>query len=179
MRTRADPASATAGETARGRPAGGVVASRTGTPLRPRWRRRVATSRARAWLVRTPDAPPAGGWAILTVAHGVVREYEDGRQLHQRRQPDSRPRVVAEDEERRPEHAKLRERHTVDDRRHRVLADPEMQILAVRRLGLKVSRALVGQRGLVRWPEVCRSTQEPRDVLREHVEHFAGRVPAG
>src|SRR5262249_61442890 len=62
MRTRPDPTSATAGETARGRPAGGVAALRTGTPLRPRWRRRVATSRARAWLVTTPDAPPAGGW---------------------------------------------------------------------------------------------------------------------
>jgi hypothetical protein len=37
MRTRADPASATAGETVRGRPAGGVAASRTGTPPGPRW----------------------------------------------------------------------------------------------------------------------------------------------
>src|SRR5262244_2253815 len=100
------------------------------------------------------------GGAILTVAHGVVREYEDGRQLHQRRQPDGRPRIVAEDEERRPEHAKLRERKTVDDRRHRVLADPEMQVLAVRRLGLKAARALVGERGLVRWPEVRRPTEE-------------------
>src|SRR5262249_59940142 len=94
--------------------------------------------------------------AILTVAHGVVREYEDGRQLHQGRQPDGGPRVVAEDEERRPERAKLRERQTVDDRRHRVLANPEMQVLAVRRLGLEASRALVGQLGLVRWPVVRR-----------------------
>src|SRR4030095_7889313 len=94
--------------------------------------------------------------AILTIAHGVVREYEDGRELHQRRQPDGGARVVAEDEERRPEHAKLRERQTVDDRRHRMLTDPEMQVLTVRRLGLKASRVLVGQRGLVRWAEVRR-----------------------
>ena len=39
------------------------------------------------------------GRAILAVAHRVVREDEDGRQLHQRRQPDRGPRVVAEDEE--------------------------------------------------------------------------------
>src|SRR5262245_14737058 len=119
------------------------------------------------------------GGAILTVAHGVVREYEDGRQLHQRRKPDGGPRVVAEDEERCPEYAKLRERQTVDDRRHRMLADSKMQVLAVRRLGLKVSRALVGQRGLVRWSQVRRPAEEPRDVLREHVEYFARRIPAG
>src|SRR6266436_9002531 len=52
-------------------------------------------------------------------------------------------RVVAEDEERRPERPQLRERHAVDRRRHRVLADAEMQILAARAPGLEVSRALV------------------------------------
>ena len=35
--------------------------------------------------------------AVFSVAHGVVREHEDGGQFHQRREPDRRPRVVAED----------------------------------------------------------------------------------
>ena len=48
------------------------------------------------------------GWAVLAVAHGVVRENEEGRQLHQGRQPDGRARVVAEDEERRAERPQFR-----------------------------------------------------------------------
>ena len=54
--------------------------------------------------------------AVLAVAHGVVREDEDGRQLHQGREPDGRPRVVAEDEEGRAERPQLRERQAVHDR---------------------------------------------------------------
>jgi hypothetical protein len=44
---------------------------------------------------------------VLAVAHGLVRKDEDGGHLHQRGQPDGRPRVVAEDEEGRPESPNL------------------------------------------------------------------------
>ena len=43
------------------------------------------------------------GRAVLAVPHGVMREHEDRRQLHQGGESDRRPRVVAEDEERRAE----------------------------------------------------------------------------
>ena len=46
---------------------------------------------------------------ILAIAHGVVREHEDGRQLHQCGQPDGRARVIAEDEEGRAKRPKLRQ----------------------------------------------------------------------
>ena len=48
--------------------------------------------------------------AVLAVAHRVVREDEDRRQLHQGREPDRGPRVVAEDEEGRAEGPDLRQR---------------------------------------------------------------------
>ena len=115
---------------------------------------------------------------ILAIAHGVVREHEDARQFHQGRQPDGRPRVVAEDEERRAKSPHLRQRQAVDDGRHPVLADAEMQVLAAPVPGLEAARALVRQGGLVRRPEVRRAPEEPRDALRDHVEHFAGGVSA-
>ena len=54
-----------------------------------------------------------------------------------------------------------------------------MEILAARSPGLEASRALVRQGRLVGRAEVCRAAEEPRDVLREHVEHVARRVAAG
>jgi hypothetical protein len=49
--------------------------------------------------------------------------------------------------------------------------DAEVQIPTPRRNGLEVSRSR--QNGLVRWPEIRRATEKPRDVLREHIQHFA------
>ena len=49
------------------------------------------------------------GGTILAVAHGIVGEHEDRRQLHQRRQPDRRPRVITEDEERGAEGPQFRQ----------------------------------------------------------------------
>ena len=43
--------------------------------------------------------------SILAVAHGVVGEDEDGRQLHEGGEANGRPRVVAEYEEGRAEGA--------------------------------------------------------------------------
>src|SRR5207244_5232063 len=64
-------------------------------------------------------------------------------------------------------------------RRHRVLTDPEMEILTAAAPGLEASRALVRQGRLVRRPEVRRAAEEPGNVLREQVEHLARGLPAG
>src|SRR4030095_5386132 len=74
---------------------------------------------------------------------------------------------------------RLRQGEAVDGRRHRVLTDSEMEILTAWGPGLEASRALVRQGGLVRRPEVRRAAEQPRDVLREHVEHLARSAPAG
>ena len=75
--------------------------------------------------------------SIFAIAHGIVRENENGRQLHERGEPNGRSGIVAEDEERRSEGPQLRKRQAVDDRRHRVLADAEMNIAAIRRAGFE------------------------------------------
>ena len=118
-------------------------------------------------------------WPILAVAHGVVREDEDRGELHHRRQPDGGARVVAEDEERRPERPELRQREPVHGGGHRVLADAEVQVLSGGTPGLEVPGPLVGQGGPVRRCEIRRPAEEPGNVLSEHVEHLARRVPPG
>src|SRR5205823_13597663 len=51
-----------------------------------------------------------------------------------------------------------------------------VQVLAPGTVRLEVARPLVLERGLVRRPEIRRSAQEPRDVLRQHVQHLARGV---
>src|SRR5262249_18803371 len=79
----------------------------------------------------------------------------------------------AEDEERRTERSELREREAVHDRRHGVLADPEVQVASARTVGLEVSRTLEGQRGLVRWPEIRGPSEQPGDARRECVQSLS------
>ena len=50
------------------------------------------------------------GRSVFAVAHGIVGEHENRRQLHQGGEPDRRSRVIAEDEEGRAESAKLGQR---------------------------------------------------------------------
>src|ERR1700741_1792982 len=54
-----------------------------------------------------------------------------------------------------------------------------MQVLAAGAPGLEVSGALGRKGRLVGGAEIRRAAEEPRDVLREHVEHLARRVAAG
>ena len=94
------------------------------------------------------------GRAVFAVAHRVVREDKDARDLHQSRKPDRRPRVVAKDEEGRPESAELGEREPVYSCSHRMLPNAEMQIFSRRVIGLEVSRALIREGSLVRRSEI-------------------------
>ncbi len=118
-------------------------------------------------------------WPILAVAHGVVREDEDRGKLHHGREPDGGARVVAEDEERRPERPELRQRKPIHDRGHPVLADAEVQVLSAGTPGLEIPRPLVRQRGPVRGRKVRRPAEEPGHVLSEHVEDLTRSVPPG
>ena len=112
--------------------------------------------------VRRPEHDEAGNGAqryellnglmrrpILAITHGVMGEHEDGRNLHERGEPDRRPGIVAEDEERRAERPQFRQRQTVDDRRHRMLANAEMKIAASRSFGFEVSGTWEFERCLV------------------------------
>src|SRR5262249_25488146 len=89
------------------------------------------------------------GRAVFAITHRVVSEDKDSRELHHSRKPDRWPCIIAEDEEGRPESAELRQRESVDNGGHRMLADAEMQVFPCRVIGLEVSRALVRQRRLV------------------------------
>jgi transposase len=60
-----------------------------------------------------------------------------------------------------------------------VLADAEMQVPAAETAGLEVAGARERQERLVGRAEIRRSTQQPRDVLGQHVEHFPRRVASG
>src|SRR5262245_15322810 len=57
-----------------------------------------------------------------------------------------------------------------------MLANAEMQVSSAAIVRLEVSGALERQGGLVGRAEIRRSAQQPGNVLRKHVEHFAGRV---
>src|SRR5215510_2118267 len=117
------------------------------------------------------------GWTVFAITHRVVSEDKDGREFHQRREPDRWPRVVAEDEEGRAESAELRQGEPVDNGGHRMLADAEMQVFPCRVIGLEVARALVRQRRLVRGAKIRGTPEEPGDGLRQHVQRLARRVP--
>ena len=100
------------------------------------------------------------GRAVLAISHGIVREDENGRQLHQGRESDGWSRIIAEDEEGRAKGPDLRQRKTVDDCRHGMLADAEMQIFATGAVRLKISGAFIGQKGLGGGPK---SAEPPRN----------------
>src|ERR1700719_1597869 len=58
-----------------------------------------------------------------------------------------------------------------------MLADAEMEVLPAGTIGLKISRTLESQSGLVRGAKIRRATHKPRDVLCEYVQHFSRCVP--
>src|SRR5262249_37372257 len=59
-----------------------------------------------------------------------------------------------------------------------MLADSKMQILPTRALSLEISRAGKCESGLVRGSKVRGAAEEPRDVLREHIQSLARSVPS-
>src|SRR5260370_149981 len=102
------------------------------------------------------------GRSVFSVAHGIVREDVDSGQLHQRRQPHGRARVIAEDEEARAVSPELGQGEPVHNGSHRMLADTEMEVPATPAISLEISGA--GENCFVRWPEIRRATEQPWDV---------------
>ena len=113
------------------------------------------------------------GRTVLAVPHGVVGEDEDHRQLHQGGKSNGRPRVIAEDKEGGAESPQFRQGESVDDGHHRMFAKAEVQISAAKGAGFEVPGSFELQRGFGGRGEIRRSAQQPRHVLREHVEHLA------
>ena len=66
--------------------------------------------------------------AVFSDADGIVRENEDGRDLHQRGQADAGPHVIAEVEKRRAEGADARDDQPIHARAHHMLAHAKMQV---------------------------------------------------
>src|SRR5947208_17019483 len=98
-----------------------------------------------------------------------MREDKEAGDLHEGRETDGGAGVVAEDEEGRPEGPELGQGEPVHNRRHGVLTNTEMEVLAAGAVRLEVAGALVLQSGLVGWAQVRRASQEPGDVLRQDV----------
>ena len=115
-----------------------------------------------------------------------VKTWDDVR-AHQRRQPEGRPHVVREDQERRAvRQAAAVRRQPVDDGAHRVLANAEMKVAAgtapagdvgafhvvgIRGRWIEVAQAF--QRGMRRRIEVGRAAEQRRQARRNRVHHLA------
>ena len=98
--------------------------------------------------------------------------------LHQRGEPDRAARVVREDEEARPERAQLREREAVGDRGRGELAHAEVEVAPAAVARLEVACSVEREPRLRRGREVGGAADEPRDALRDRVQHLARRVAA-
>src|SRR5215469_8242648 len=105
-----------------------------------------------------------------------MREYEQRGPFHERCQPNCRPGVIAEDEKRGAVWAKLGEAKPIYDRGHGMFADTKVQILSARSVRLEISGSIEGQQGFVRRTEISGATQEPGNILREHVQRFPRSV---
>src|ERR1700722_659298 len=60
-----------------------------------------------------------------------------------------------------------------------MLTDAEMRVAAARLIGLKLARAVEGKTRLGRGRQIAGAADQPRHMLGDGVEHFAGRVPRG
>src|SRR5882724_3639658 len=117
--------------------------------------------------------------SVFSVTHRIVSKHEKRRQLHQGRKPDRRPGVVAEYKEGRAVRPELRDGKSIQDGAHGVLPDAEVEVLPGGIIRLKMTGAFVRQESFVRWPEIGRSAQKPRNILREDVQYLAGGLAPG
>ena len=113
--------------------------------------------------------------AVLAEPDRVVGEHEDRRKRHQRRQPYRPAHVVTEREERGPVTPQVMERHAVDDRPHRVLADTEVEVPALVRVRLDAAR--VGDQRERRRRQIRRAADQLGHVGRRPLKHGLRRLP--
>ena len=60
-----------------------------------------------------------------------------------------------------------------------MFAYAEMHVAAARLIGLELACAVEGKIGLSGWRQIAGAADQPRHMLGDGVEHFAGRVPRG
>src|ERR1700693_3803608 len=58
-----------------------------------------------------------------------------------------------------------------------MLADAEMEVFPTRTVGLKISRTVESQSGLVRGAKIRGAAEKPGNVLCEHIQYFCRCVP--
>src|SRR5262249_34994550 len=105
----------------------------------------------------------------FTVSHCIVREYIDGRQFHQCCEANGRPRVIAEDQKRSSKRTEFRQRESVRNGCHRVLAYAEVQILSTWILGFQIPCTCKVHSGTVCSRQIPGASQEPGTVLRKPI----------
>ncbi len=106
--------------------------------------------------------------AVLADADRVVREHEDRRHLHDRREPQRRAHIVRKDEEGAGVGAQIGERHAVGGGAHAMLANAEMHVAAV--VAARLERAGVLDVGLGRGREIGGAADQPGDGGRDRVQ---------
>ncbi len=119
------------------------------------------------------------GRPVFADADRVVGEYEDRRQLHERRKADRRLHVVAENQEAGPISADLGQRQAVHDRAHGVLAHAKVQVAPAGVIRLQVARTLETQVRLGRGRQIGGAADQPGIALRDRIQHLGRAVPAG
>ena len=115
-------------------------------------------------------------WPVLAQADRIVRQHQNHRPVHDGRKTHRRPQIVGEHEKGRPERTQSHERHSITNCGHPVLANAKMQVAAAVLAGLKILFSV--QQRHRRRRQVRRAADEPRQMLREAVEHLAARNPA-
>src|SRR5712672_3755873 len=118
-------------------------------------------------------------WAIFADADGIVREYVNYGNFHQRAEPDRAAAIVAENQEPRSEGSQLRQREAVENCPHRVFTDPKVQVAARSTVGLKITRARESQSRPSGRSKVCRTPDHPGKIRRNGIEDFGRGVASG
>src|SRR6516164_61628 len=113
------------------------------------------------------------GWTVFAIAHSIVGENVEHWKFHQRGQANRRSGIVAENEECGTVGTELRKCQPVYNSAHRVLANAIVDVFALRCACLEILCTLISKSGLVGRTKIRRPSDQPWNVLREHVQDLA------
>src|SRR2546426_11584575 len=106
----------------------------------------------------------------------VVGEDVNGRNLHNRAQPDRSAGVIREDQEARAVRPNLRKREAIEYGGHEMFADAEMKISSGGRFSKEVTGAVKGQSSFRRRRQIGCASDYPRHVFSYRVQNLGRRV---
>src|SRR5262249_54271317 len=112
---------------------------------------------------------------VLANSDGVVRKYVYNRQLHQGTQTKRAAHVIHEDEKTGAEGPNFHQTHSVEYRAHGVLADSKMKIASGIILSREITGAFLREAGLGGGREICRSPDQPGNVLGGCIQDLCRR----